>query len=347
MPYSASHRQDPDVRVEQQIQRDALLRAAALDAERLPVAPYEADVALGRDPAQRLAALGLDRETGVDGEVGGLRDEDVALLEEDVHLFARQDQFGHSGPAGGARDGELRAVLLGEESDGGCLDPERKVLRHDGDVVPLGLQVAGDREDAGVVVPQAIAAGQHAGVRVVELDPDRSAEFPDRDGGVEATVPDPELVQHAQGLPGEVAEFGMVPLGLQLCDHDDRQHDFVLVEAVQCVRVGQQNAGVENIGAPVRHAALCAGHHGRTYPLGRGRGATERSWTGPGRDARAENRPSVSPVLTARSNWCKGPPGRTAPCRPLRYDTRGSGVDLLGLCPRTCAAMPRHMTAPW
>lgn len=268
MPYSAAHGQDAHVLVEQQIQRDALLRAAALDAERLPVAPHEPDVAVGRHPAQCLAALRLDRQAGVHGQRARLRDMDRPFLEEDVDLFARQGQLGHPGPPGGARDGEFRAVLLGEEAHGRRLDPEREVLRHHSDVEALRLQVAGDREDAGVVVPQAVAARQHAGIRVIELDPHGPAELPDRNGGVEAAVPDPELVEQAQGLPGEVAEFGMVPLGLQLRHHDDRQHDFVLVEAAQSIRVGQQDAGVEDVGAPVWHTALCAGHHGRTYPLG-------------------------------------------------------------------------------
>ncbi|GAA4964083.1 hypothetical protein GCM10023238_34560 [Streptomyces heliomycini] len=72
----------------------------------------------------------------------------------------------------------LRAVLLGEEATEDALILSAEVLGHDGDVEPLGLQVAGDREDAGVVVPQAVAAGQHAGVRVVELDPYGPAEVP-------------------------------------------------------------------------------------------------------------------------------------------------------------------------
>lgn len=103
---------------------------------------------------------------------------------------------------------------------------------------------------------------------MVELDTDGPAEVPDRNGGVESAVLHPELVEQTQRLPGEVAEFGMVPLGLQFRHHDDGEHDLVLVEAVQGVRVGQQDAGVENVGAPVWLVALCAGHHGRTYPLG-------------------------------------------------------------------------------
>jgi hypothetical protein len=85
--------------------------------------------------------------------------------------------------------------------------------------------------------------------------------------GIGASVPDTEVVEQAQGLPGEVSELRMVPLGLQFRDHDDREHHFVLVEPGQGVRVGQQDAGVENISAPVG-LALVAGHHGRTYPLG-------------------------------------------------------------------------------
>lgn len=264
----AAHGQDPDVRVEQQIERDALLGAAALDAEGLTVTAHEPDVAVGGDPAQGLAPLRLDGQAGVHGKVGDLGHVDVPLLEEDVHLLTGQGQFGHSGPAGGARDRELRAVLLREETDRRRLDPEREVLRHDRDVETLGLEIAGHREDARVVVTQAVAGRQHAGVRVVELDTDGAAEFPDRDGGVEATELHPVVVQQAQRLPGEVAELRMVPLGLQFRDHDDGEHYLVLVEAGQGVRVGQQNAGVENIGAPVWHTALCAGHHGRTYPLG-------------------------------------------------------------------------------
>ena len=106
------------------------------------------------------------------------------------------------------------------------------------------------------------------GIGMVEFDAQRSAEIPERDRGIQPAVPDPEVVQQAQGLPGEVAELRMVAFGLQFRDHDDRQHDFVLLEAVQGAWIGQQDAGVENIGAPVWHTALCAGHHGRTYPLG-------------------------------------------------------------------------------
>ena len=84
----------------------------------------------------------------------------------------------------------------------------------------------------------------------------------------------------AQRLAGEVAEFGMVALGLQLRDHDDREHDLVLVEAGQGVGVGQQHAGVEYVRAPVgHHGDSCWSPRG-TNPLGRGESAVRQPRAG-------------------------------------------------------------------
>lgn len=110
------------------------------------VSPHEPYVALGRHPAERLAALGLEDQPGVDGQFGGLGDVQRLLAEQQVDLLRGEGQFAHTGPAG-VRDGELRAVLLGEETHGGRLDTERQVLGDDRDVVPLGLEVACDREN--------------------------------------------------------------------------------------------------------------------------------------------------------------------------------------------------------
>ncbi|NDK29140.1 hypothetical protein FSY75_32780 [Streptomyces sp. TR1341] len=65
---------------------------------------------------------------------------------------------------------------------------------------------------------------------------------------------------------------------------------------------------------------------------------------GPGRPAApAHGGPGAGPprrcrtvVLVQRTSRADGP------CRPLRSDARGSGVDLLGLCPRTSAAMQKR-----
>ncbi|MDQ0305864.1 hypothetical protein J2S46_000420 [Kitasatospora herbaricolor] len=87
----------------------------------------------------------------MDGEVLDAVDLDgvvVAGAEEGVDLVAGDVEFGHAGPAGGG--GEFGAVLLGEQADGAGLDAQGEVLGDDGDVVALGLEVAGDGEDAGV-----------------------------------------------------------------------------------------------------------------------------------------------------------------------------------------------------
>jgi hypothetical protein len=103
---------------------------------------------------------------------------------------------------------------------------------------------------------------------VVQLDPERAAEVADRDRRVEPAVPDPELVEQPQRLAGEVAELGVVALGLQFRHHHDRQHDLVLVEAGEGIGVGEQHAGVEYVRAPVVNTAILAGHHVWTNPLG-------------------------------------------------------------------------------
>jgi hypothetical protein len=41
----------------------------------------------------------------------------------------------------------------------------------------------------------------------------------------------------------------VVPLALELGDHDDREHHLVLVEPLQRAGIGEQDAGVEDVGA--------------------------------------------------------------------------------------------------
>jgi hypothetical protein len=53
-----------------------------------------------------------------------------------------------------------------------------------------------------------------------------------------------EIVEEPQRRPGEISEFGVVALGFQLRDHNDGDHDFVLVEAQHRARIGEQDAGV-------------------------------------------------------------------------------------------------------
>ena len=85
---------------------------------------------------------------------------------------------------------------------------------------------------------------------MVQLDPDGPAKVADRQVGVEAPVRDPEVIQVPQRLAGEEAQFGMVPFGLQFGDDHDGQDDAVLREPADGRRVGEQHAGVQDIGAP-------------------------------------------------------------------------------------------------
>ena len=174
-------------------------------------------------------------------------------------------QLGHAGVAGVGVVDRLAAVLLGVEADGRRLDPQREVLADQRDVAALVGEVLRDGQDPGVVVAEPEAGRQGRGVRVVELDPDGAAVLADRDRLVEAAVDQPQLVEHPQRGAGEVAQLGVVPLALELGDDDDREHDLVLVEAPQGARVGEQHAGVEDVGADgglLRHVFhLATGAH--------------------------------------------------------------------------------------
>ena len=59
----------------------------------------------------------------------------------------------------------------------------------------------------------------------------------------------------------------MVALGLQLGDHDDRQHDLVLGEAQQRERVGEQDGGVEDERARRPAQRLRLGEAGLASPI--------------------------------------------------------------------------------
>ena len=91
--------------------------------------------------------------------------------------------------------------------------------------------------------------GSDAGVGVVELDPHGAALVPDRHRLVEPTVLDAQLVELRSAVRAKKPELRVVPLALELGDHDDRQHDLVLGEAAQGAGIGQQDAGVEDVRA--------------------------------------------------------------------------------------------------
>ena len=160
------------------------------------------------------------------------------------HLLLGQVERVHAGPAG--VDGQLGAVLLGAQPDGRRLDPHRQVLGHDGDVVPLGREVRRDGEDPGVVVAQAEAGRQHRGS--VWLSSTRSVPPPHRAASARRAGRARCAGRRAcAGRAGEVAELGVVPLGLQLRDDHDREDHVVLREPQDRPRVGEEHRGVEHV----------------------------------------------------------------------------------------------------
>ena len=101
------------------------------------------------------------------------------------------------------------------------------------------------------------------GVAVVELDVQRPAVVPDRHRRVEPPVRDPQVVEDAQRLPGEPAEFGVVALVLQFSDDDEREHHVGFTEAQQRTRVGEQDRSVEDERTASGHESTPVGRAAR------------------------------------------------------------------------------------
>src|SRR5690606_38405456 len=144
----------------------------------------------------------------------------------------------------------------------------------------------GDAEHAGVVVAEPEPDRQDRRVAVVELHPQGAAVLVDRGGGVQAAGGDAQVVQAAEGFPGEVAQIGVVTLALQLGAHAERQYHFVLCEPGDGHRVGQQDAGVEHIGSPlpVRTRSCVRGDGGvEAAAVGRGTSHSFSPWAPRGR----------------------------------------------------------------
>ena len=234
-------------------------------------------------PAERAAPLGEQHQSRVAGQVAGLVEVDRTLVVQRVEVEGADLDLGHPGPARVGLVDQLGAVLLGVEADGRRLDPHRQVLGDQRDQVALVGEVARHREDPGVVVAEPEAGRERVGVGVVQLDPDRAAGLADRDRLVETPVADPQLVEHPQRRPREVAELGVVPLALELRDHHHREHHLVLLELAQRRGIGQQDAGVDHVGTAcaggARGARCWAGRCDHGHPLvARHAHSAPRSW---------------------------------------------------------------------
>ena len=219
-----------------------------MQPEHVAVAAHELVRAVTGHPAERRAALGVDDEARVHRQSVHLVARGDLTLVEVADVVARDVQVGDAGPA--AVDGLLGEVLLGVQAERSGFDAHRQVFRDDRDLLSVLGEVRRDRQDAGVVVAQAEAGRQHRGIRVGELDAQRAARA-DRNREVEASVFDAQLVEVAQRLAGEVAEFGIVSLGLELGDHDHRHDDRMFGEPEEGPRIAQQHRRVEHVGAEV------------------------------------------------------------------------------------------------
>ena len=244
-----------------------------MQSQRVAVGLDPAHDAVGMQPCQRRRPAAVQDQAGVAGQAGGLGHHHRAFSVETVHEAGCDLELGHARPA--RRHGELGPVLLGLQPDRRRLHAERQILRHQHHVRAFGPVVQRDGQDAGVVVAEPEAGREHRGIAVVELDPERAAVGVHRDGGVQSAVLDAQVVEQAQRRPGEVAEFGVCPLALQLGDHHHGEHDLVLGEPERSVRVAQQHRGVDDVdlggGALVEVGAGLGQGVGHGRPLGRGR----------------------------------------------------------------------------
>ena len=154
--------------------------------------------------------------------------------------------------------------------------------------------------------------------RVVQLDAQRAAVVADRHRRVEPAVLDAQLVEHAQRLPGEPAQLGVVALGLQLADHHQRQDDLVLGEAARAPpgrRAGPRCRARKCAPRAARAAARRAGLIGHSV---------SRAWRAHPRAGRATDDPAGprgsqrgdEPAPALESTTVSGPPERSGSAGP-------------------------------
>ena len=86
---------------------------------------------------------------------------------------------------------------------------------------------------------------------MVQLDSHGPAQIADVDIGVQPAVAHPQVVKMAQRRASEETKLRMIPLGLELGNHDQWQDDPVLSEPADGAGVGKQDARVEHVGAAV------------------------------------------------------------------------------------------------
>ena len=238
--------------------------------------------------------------------------------------------LGHPGPAGG--DHVLRVVLVGGQPTAAALTRSGMSLLTNVTRLPSAARLSAQVRMRESLVSVRKPAGSTVGSVWLSSTCSVPPCVPTGIGLIQPPVLDPQIVEHPQRLPGEPAQLVVVPLGLQLADHHQRDDDLVLGEPGQRPRVGQQHRGVEHVAAP-GFRALCASSrfdHGCSLvgaaprPLSGGPACPARtSATPPRTPARAGCRPSRVFDTTTRASRAvrigHGPPRRTLPAvTPVR-----------------------------
>ena len=241
---------DADLVVGQHVDGDALLGRPPADVEQRAVAAGEVHRLVLVDPPERRLAAGVQHDARVARQVAGLAEVDDVVLEQRVDGRAVDVDLHHPGPVAVAR--QLVAVLVRVEPHDRRLEPERQVLGDDGDVAPLGRDVAGHGQDAVVVGLAEQRRGEPGHLGVVDLDPQRAALLVRRHRPEQRAVRQAQVLEHPQGLAGGPAEVGVVTLALELGEDDQRDDHLVLREAPERSWIGEQNRRVEYVDARVK-----------------------------------------------------------------------------------------------
>ncbi len=163
------------------------------EAEHFAITAHQLDPLLGVDPPQRVRTSTEEPNSGVARHIPCLFEVDLTVGEHRVDDVGGDVELGHPGPA--RCHDVLRVILVGGQSDGAGLDPQRNVLAHQRDSFALGRQIGGAGEDPGVVGLGAEARGQDGGITVVELDVQRTALCPNRNRLIQPAVFESEIIE--------------------------------------------------------------------------------------------------------------------------------------------------------
>ena len=204
----SAQRDDADVGIEQQVEGDPLFGRTPMQPECLLVAPHQPDPLVGGHPPQGAGTTREQPQPGVARHPTDLLEPEVhrvdrAGVEQRVDQCLRHVHVGHPGPAG--RRDLLGAVLISVQPDRTRFDPQRDVLRDQGDSWTLDRQVQRTGQDPVVVGVCPEAGRKHRRVRMVQLHLKRSAVVADRNRRVEPAILPAQVIEHAKSFTSKPA----------------------------------------------------------------------------------------------------------------------------------------------